>query len=127
MLQTLLKEKKEDSSWPKIANFAIVDVRFSAAVSEMLVQSTTKDLYLLPALPRNKWANGCVKGLKARGGVTVNICWQEGDLHEVGLWTKEQNSLIRLHYRGTKVTANLSFGRVYTFNRQFKCVKTYTL
>ncbi|MBA0743040.1 hypothetical protein Gogos_005761, partial [Gossypium gossypioides] len=31
---------------------------FSAAVAEMLVQSTMKDLYLLPALPRDKWANG---------------------------------------------------------------------
>ncbi|KAF3962093.1 hypothetical protein ACB098_07G093600 [Castanea mollissima] len=104
------------------ANFA-----FSAAVSEMLVQSTIKDLYLLPALPRDKWANGCVKGLKARGGVTVNICWQEGDLHEVGLWSKDQNSLQRLHYRGTTIKASISSGRVYTFNRQLKCVKTYSL
>ncbi|KAG7977100.1 hypothetical protein I3843_05G013200 [Carya illinoinensis] len=100
---------------------------FSAAVAEMLVQSTVKDLYLLPALPRDKWANGCVKGLKARGGVTVNICWKEGDLHEVGLWSKEPNSLRRLHYRGTTVTANLPSGRVYTFNRQLKCVKACSL
>ncbi|KAJ0076592.1 hypothetical protein Patl1_35282 [Pistacia atlantica] len=80
---------------------------FSAAVAEMLVQSTVKDLYLLPALPHDKWASGCVKGLKARGGVTVNICWKEGDLQEVGLWSKKQNSL-RLHYRGTTVTAKIS-------------------
>lgn len=93
----------------------------------MLVQSTIKDLYLLPALPRDKWANGCIKGLKARGGVTVNICWQEGDLHEVGLWSKDQNSLQRLHYRGTTIKASISSGRVYTFNRQLKCVKTYSL
>ncbi|XVE93455.1 hypothetical protein REPUB_Repub01dG0194200 [Reevesia pubescens] len=100
---------------------------FSAAVAEMLVQSTMKDLYLLPALPRDKWANGCVKGLKARGGVTVNICWQEGDLEEVGLWSEEQNSFKRLHYRGTIITAKISSGKVYTFNRQLKCVKTYSL
>ena len=93
----------------------------------MFVQSTMKDLYLLPALPRDKWANGCVKGLKARGGVTVNICWQEGDLEEVGLWSKEQNSVERLHYRGTIVKAKISSGKVYTFNRQLKCVKTYSL
>ncbi|KAL5790507.1 hypothetical protein ACOSQ2_005395 [Xanthoceras sorbifolium] len=100
---------------------------FSAAVAEMLVQSTIKDVYLLPALPRDKWASGCVKGLKARGGVTVNICWKEGDLHEVGLWSKDQNSLERLHYRGTTVTANLSTGRVYTFNNKLKCTRTYSL
>jgi alpha-L-fucosidase 2 len=93
----------------------------------MLVQSTIKDLYFLPALPRDKWANGCVKGLKARGAVTVSICWKEGDLHEVGLWSKEQNSLKRLHYRGTIVTANILSGIIYTFNAQLKCVKTCSL
>lgn len=93
----------------------------------MLVQSTAEDLYLLPALPRDKWANGCVKGLKARGKLTVNICWKEGDLREVGLWSNEQNSLKRLHYRGTTVKANLSPGRVYTFNRTLKCIKKQPL
>ncbi|XP_062024844.1 alpha-L-fucosidase 2 [Rosa rugosa] len=100
---------------------------FSAAVAEMLVQSTVKDLYLLPALPRDKWANGCVKGLKARGGVTVNICWSEGDLHEVGIWSKDNNTVKKLHYRGNTVTANISSGRIYTFNRQLKCVRTVGL
>nr|XP_004292088.2 PREDICTED: alpha-L-fucosidase 2 [Fragaria vesca subsp. vesca] len=100
---------------------------FSAAVAEMLVQSTVKDLYLLPALPRDKWANGCVKGLKARGGVTVNICWNEGDLHEVGLWSKDNTTVQKLHYRGSTVTANISSGRIYTFNKQLKCVRTASL
>jgi alpha-L-fucosidase 2 len=102
-------------------------VSFTSAIAEMLVQSTTKDLYLLPALPRDKWANGCVKGLKARGGVTVNICWKEGDLHEVGLWSQNQNSTMRVHYRGSMVVANLSPGRVYSYNNRLKCVKTYSL
>ncbi|WOG82450.1 hypothetical protein DCAR_0101614 [Daucus carota subsp. sativus] len=96
---------------------------FCAAIAEMLVQSTTKDLYLLPALPRDKWPNGCVKGLKARGGVTVGICWTEGDLHEVGLWSNNSNSVstIRLHYRGNTVTTKVTSGRVYTFNKKLKC------
>ncbi|XP_020986965.1 alpha-L-fucosidase 2 isoform X3 [Arachis duranensis] len=97
---------------------------FSAAVAEMLVQSTMKDLYLLPALPRDKWPNGCVKGLKARGGITVNICWKEGDLHEVGLWSENQKSQVRLHHRETMVLAELSPGIVYSYNNQLKCVKT---
>lgn len=101
---------------------------FSTAIAEMLVQSTMKDLILLPALPRNKWANGCIKGLKARGNVTVNICWQEGDLHEVGVWSNNANSVKkRLHYRGTTVDTAILGGRVYTFNKHLKCVKTYSL
>ncbi|KAF7130240.1 hypothetical protein RHSIM_Rhsim10G0162100 [Rhododendron simsii] len=93
---------------------------FSAAVSEMLVQSTMRDLYLVPALPRDKWANGCVKGLKARGDVTVNISWNEGDLQEVGLWSKNQNSVERLHYGGITVPVKM-------FDEQLTCVKTYSL
>lgn len=101
--------------------------RFIAAVAELLVQSTLNDLYLLPALPRDKWASGCVKGLKARGGLTVSIYWKEGDLCEVGLWLKDGSSLHRLHYRGTTVTANLSSGIIYTFNAQLLCVNTCSL
>ncbi|OMO73966.1 Six-hairpin glycosidase-like protein [Corchorus capsularis] len=99
---------------------------FSAAVAEMLVQSTMNDLYLLPALPQ-QWANGCVKGLKARGGVTVNMCWQDGDLEQVGLWSKDQSIVKRLHYRGTIVSAKIASGKVYTFNRLLKCVNIYNL
>ncbi|KAK4401708.1 Alpha-L-fucosidase 2 [Sesamum angolense] len=111
----------------KHADFFIYDGRFSAAVAEMLVQSTVKDLYLLPALPRDKWPNGCVKGLKALGGVTVSVCWREGDLEEVGLWSNDGNTAKRLHYSGTTATTNISSGRVYTFNKQLKCIKTDAL
>ncbi|KAL3515334.1 hypothetical protein ACH5RR_022236 [Cinchona calisaya] len=100
---------------------------FSAAVAEMLVQSTMQDIHLLPALPGDKWDSGCIKGLKARGGVTVSLCWSEGDLDEVGLWSEAHNTTKRLHYRGTTVTVKLSSGIVYTFNKQLKCVKSHSL
>ncbi|XP_043709555.1 alpha-L-fucosidase 2-like [Telopea speciosissima] len=96
---------------------------FTAAIAEMLVQSNEKDLYLLPALPRDKWASGCVKGLKARGGVTVSICWKEGELHEVGIWSKDLNPVKRLHYNRAVVAARILPGNVYTFNKGLKCVK----
>lgn len=108
----------------------MLGISFSAAIAEMLVQSTMNDLYLLPALPRDKWPNGCVKGLKARGGLTVSICWTEGDLHEVGFWSNNSNNLnssIRLHYRETLATADISFGRVYTFDKLLRCTKTSSL
>ncbi|CAO2813971.1 unnamed protein product [Amaranthus hypochondriacus] len=100
---------------------------FSAAVAEMLVQSTIKDLYLLPAFPKDKWPNGCVKGLKARGGLTVNICWSEGELREVGLWTNNSNSVKRIHYRDTSVMVQISSGKAYTYDRQLKCINIDSL
>lgn len=99
---------------------------FSAAVAEMLVQSTTKDLYLLPALPADKWPNGYVKGLRARGGVTVNIRWMEGNLVEFGLWS-EQSVSTRIVYRGNSVASTLSPGKLFTFDKDLRCIRTENL
>ncbi|KAG8091510.1 hypothetical protein GUJ93_ZPchr0012g18894 [Zizania palustris] len=101
---------------------------FPAALSEMLVQSTGSDLYLLPALPRDRWPQGCVKGLMARGGVTINISWKEGSLHEALLWsTGSQNSLAKLHYAGQVTRISVSPGLVYRFSKELKCLKTWAL
>ncbi|KAK3412316.1 hypothetical protein EUGRSUZ_I01091 [Eucalyptus grandis] len=100
---------------------------FIAAVAEMLVQSTVKDLFLLPALPRDKWGSGRVKGLKARGGVTVDICWSDGGLHEVDVWSEDRNSLQKLHYKGTSVKVDIASRRIYTFNGQLRLLKTSSL
>jgi alpha-L-fucosidase 2 len=94
----------------------------------MLAQSTGTDLYLLPALPRNKWPQGYVKGLKARGGVTVNISWKEGSLHEALLWSSGgQNCLARVHYGDQTTTVSLSLGQVYGLGGDLKCLKTLPL
>lgn len=55
---------------------------FTAGVCEMLLQSHTSTagetvLSLLPALPA-QWADGEVRGLRARGAVTVEIGWRDG-------------------------------------------------
>jgi len=56
----------------------------TAGVAEMLLQSQAGVIELLPALP-DSWPAGEIKGLKARGNVTVDEQWKNGKLVSVSL------------------------------------------
>lgn len=56
----------------------------AGAIAEMLMQDRGGLIRLLPALPA-AWPEGQISGLIARGGFTVALSWQKGQLQEASI------------------------------------------
>lgn len=56
---------------------------YTAGIAEMLIQSHELGVIrLLPALP-SAWPKGCVKGIRGRGGLTLDLSWSDHQLDSV--------------------------------------------
>lgn len=70
-----------------------------AGMAEMLLQSHTDTLQLLPALPSTWKAKGSVHGLKAVGNFTVDQDWRDGMLTSVSI-TSHAGQPLYIRYPG---------------------------
>ncbi|HSC52000.1 MAG TPA: glycoside hydrolase family 95 protein [Phnomibacter sp.] len=92
----------------------------TAGMAEMLLQSHTQFVDVLPALP-TALPEGEVKGLCARGGFVVDIQWRAGKLVKLKVKSKAGIKLY-LRYNGKIVEMETSKNGIYQLNGELKAI-----
>ena len=87
----------------------------TAAVAEMLMQSHTGAIHFLPAAP-SAWRTGRVAGLRARGGIEVDLTWSGGLASEAGLRCSTSREQQLRPPTGQRVRSVSSAGRNIPFD-----------
>jgi alpha-L-fucosidase 2 len=77
----------------------------TAGILEMIVQSWGDEIRLLPALP-SAWPDGSLHGVRARGGIELDIDWSGGKLKRASL-RGTPGTRVAVRYAGTLKSLSL--------------------
>ncbi len=90
---------------------------YTSGVAEMLLQSQEENIIrILPALP-SAWKDGYVKGLKARGGLAVDIFWVDNHLEKV-IFKSKFAQTFDMMVDDKKIPVTMKKGEVFTYKQQ---------
>ncbi len=114
-IQLLLKKSISNNLFDLHPPFQIDgNFGYTAGVSEMLLQSHEENtIRILPALPKG-WKNGHIKGLKARGGLIIDISWSNNQLDKA-IIRSTVNNKFNLFYQDEVVKIEMNKGDTYIY------------
>ena len=102
----------------------------AASIAEMLVQSHAAEVQLLPALPR-AWSSGSFRGLRARGGLEVDLEWHAFRAQRATLRASQEERHVLRAPKGQRIVSltGSAFERLSTDCVAFhsKAAGTYTV
>ena len=90
-----------------------------AGICEMLIQSHTGEIELLPALPKS-WVSGSVKGLRARGGYEVDVTWRDGKLESATIRNVSGLTKCKVRLGGKTTDLKVKNGEAISLNAKLK-------
>lgn len=94
----------------------------TAGICEMLLQSHTDELVLLPALPK-AWPTGAVTGLRARGGYEIDLAWADGKLTRVTVRSLTGSGQLRVRVGETVARLKFAAGETKVLGPALRVVK----
>jgi alpha-L-fucosidase 2 len=110
MVRGLLTYNSTPNLFCVAANVFQMDGNFgiTAAMTEMLLQSHTGEIVLLPAIPADWAKEGSFKGLRARGGFTVDCEWKNGQVTNFHIRSgKPSTAKVRVNGKLREIKAEL--------------------